>query len=153
VERGSKRSPELEKFHAWVKGRAAKKIDIETCDYWWRHGYVTDPYGVYHAELAEGEDIEDWIGRNYWVASPDSDGRIWDDDLPDDKFKALHARIERNHKLGLGNGDLLNEPNTPERERAAEEAAKAGHPFKTPNWLERAEGKEAGSIPLPRGID
>jgi hypothetical protein len=113
------------------------------------------PYCVVHAEsrLLNLEEPEDNVGRVHFVSSPESDGSICWYDLSDDQRAALDARIERNRKLGLGNGHLLNGPKTPERERAAEEAAERGQPFRTPNWMERAEGKEAGGIPLPRGLD
>src|SRR5262249_2933116 len=135
------------KYQEFIAGRraAAATIDIETCDYCWAHVDGSDPYG-FHGDCI-------CIGREYFVMGPDSAGPICVSELSDAQRAALDARIDRNRKLGLGNGDLLNEPNTPARERAAEEAAKEGHPFRTPNWVERMKGLEAGSHPLPRGID
>jgi hypothetical protein len=139
VDRGSKRSPELDEFHAWVKGRKelAKKVDVETCDYWWQYTSVADPYGVWHAELAKGEDLEDCSGRAYWVASPDGDGGIEEGDLSDAQRQALHARIERNKKIGLGDGDLLDNGVTAQRESVAKEADRRGLPYRTPVGLTR----------------
>jgi hypothetical protein len=144
---------ELDKFRKWAEGReaAAATLDIETCEYWWQHVDM-DTYSFHRAE-GTYHPAMGCVGREYFVRGPDSDGAVSEHDLSEAQHRALRARIERNRKLGLGNGDLLNEPNTPERERAAEEAAKAGRPFQTPIWMERAEGKEAGSIPLPRGLD
>ena len=66
-------------------------IDIETCEVLIRSAYTLDPYGVepdLPPELRQ-------IGSYYFVRSAESDGWVCEYDLPEDKDRALHARIER----------------------------------------------------------
>ena len=71
---------------------AGRLIDVETCRVWWEHCDITDPYGV-------GPKTDDYcVGRVTFVGSLESDGPVGDFDLPEDKQRALDARIARaNH--------------------------------------------------------
>jgi hypothetical protein len=68
---------------------AGRMIDVETCEIWDAHCQVLDPYGV---DLLPDDDC---IGREIFVGSAESDGPIWAGDLPEDKRRALYARIKR----------------------------------------------------------
>jgi len=76
-----------EEFFANRKA-AGQAIDVETCRVWWEHCNIADPYGV-------GPDPCGCIGRVTFVASFATGGKVADDDLPEDKYRALVARIER----------------------------------------------------------
>ena len=67
---------------------AAQVIDVETCkiDWWWAN--ILDPYGVY-------PDCDRHVDRVTFVRSPETEGWVSEDDLPEDKARALYARIER----------------------------------------------------------
>jgi hypothetical protein len=69
---------------------AGRLIDVEACEIWKASCQVLDPYGL---DPALNE--YDCIGRLVFVQSADSDGPVWASDLPEDKRRALHARIER----------------------------------------------------------
>lgn len=67
---------------------AALAIDIETCEVCWETCNVADPYGI-------DPDGYVLVGRVPFVRSSESDGWVnlyW---LPEDKARALHARIHR----------------------------------------------------------
>jgi hypothetical protein len=68
---------------------AGRLIDPETCDIGEWCVDLADPYGVNRPPPAE------CIGRITFVASAESGGWVLVEDLPDDKQRALHARIER----------------------------------------------------------
>jgi hypothetical protein len=68
---------------------AGRMIDVETCDIDEWYVDLADPYGISRPPAAE------CIGRVLFVASAESDGWVLLEDLPDDKRRALHARIER----------------------------------------------------------
>jgi L-rhamnose isomerase len=72
---------EPEEFKAWVAGRkeAGMKIDVETCEIMCRE-FKADDYGV---------------------RTPDSDGWVYEGDLPEAAVKALHVRIRRERFYGL----------------------------------------------------
>jgi hypothetical protein len=67
---------------------AGRAIDIETCTIWSEHCNLLDPYGV---DLDSDCCIESVI----FVRSAESDGPIYEEDLPEDKYHALCARIDR----------------------------------------------------------
>lgn len=77
---------------AWLEGRmkAAKHIDPETAEVFWKHAYTLDPYGIVDCP----EELRQ-IGREYFARAPDSD--IWVSflDLPIETLNALHLRLER----------------------------------------------------------
>ena len=68
---------------------AGRVIDPETCDIAQWYVDLADPYGVSSPPPAE------CIGRVTFVASAESDGWVLVEDLPEDKARALHDRIER----------------------------------------------------------
>lgn len=67
---------------------AGQAVDIETCEICWHTCNVADPYGV----EPEGDVL---IGRVPCVRSSENDGWVCLYWLPEDKARALHARIER----------------------------------------------------------
>ena len=70
---------------------AGRLIDVETCEIQWWYAQTLDPYGVERDLPAELR----LVGRSYFVRSAESDGWVSLYDLPKDKARALHARIER----------------------------------------------------------
>ena len=70
---------------------AGRVIDVETCDIveWWVP--TMDPYGI----KPDLPDEMHQIGRLTFVQSAESDGPVCQYDLPEDKRRALCARIER----------------------------------------------------------
>jgi hypothetical protein len=87
---------QLKEFEAWVGSRpaAGAMIDIETCELAWWYAQVIDPYG-YHEAAGTFPEEADCVGRERFVRGADSDGWIWEGDLPPEKAKAMYARIER----------------------------------------------------------
>ena len=77
-----------EKFLASRKA-AGRVIDIETCKIWVEHRDLADPYGV------NPDSDFCCIGRVIFVRSAESDGPVCDEDLPEEKYFALCARIDR----------------------------------------------------------
>jgi hypothetical protein len=71
----------------WLQIRkdAGKKINPETAEVAWQHGYTLDPYGVYHDLLPE----ERQVGRTYFARSPASDIWVSFRDLPAEIRDAL----------------------------------------------------------------
>jgi hypothetical protein len=69
-------------------------IDVETCRIWWEHRDMADPYGVDPDSYGVDPD-HGCIGRVTFVGSLESDGPVCDSDLPEDKLRALDARIKR----------------------------------------------------------
>jgi hypothetical protein len=80
-------SDEIEKFLAGRKA-AGRVIDIENCNVVTLHVDVLDPYGIY------GEPAQ-CLGSFTFVASAESGGWVLEEDLPDDKYRALQARAAR----------------------------------------------------------
>ena len=80
---------------------AGRVIDVETCEIWWLHRNVVDPYGV-----DSDSDPEYCVGRVYFVRSAESDGPVCLYDLPDEKVRALRNRIDRETKRGVSH-DVL----------------------------------------------
>jgi hypothetical protein len=68
---------------------AGQAMDVDTCDVIECYVDLADPYGVNRAPPAE------CIGKVRFVASAESDGWVLVGDLPEDKRRALNARIER----------------------------------------------------------
>ena len=52
------------------------------------HGNACDPYGIDRDPLVD-------YGRLLFVVGPDSDGWVYEGDLPTDKYLALQERIDR----------------------------------------------------------
>ena len=67
---------------------AARVIVVETCEIWWYHCRIADPYGV-------ETDSYVVVGRVPFVRSPGGEGWVCLYWLSEDKARALHARIER----------------------------------------------------------
>jgi hypothetical protein len=86
----------LAEFEQWIATReeAGRAIDIETCELARWPAYDEDPYGI---RRARGEEPYDQVGTNRWVRSPESDGWIWEGDLPPEKGGAMYDRIRREH--------------------------------------------------------
>lgn len=70
------------------------RIDIETCEIGSWYVQVLDPYGFRNAAGTFPEEA-DCVGRDTFVCSADSDGWIWEGDLPAEKLGALRAGIKR----------------------------------------------------------
>jgi hypothetical protein len=66
---------------------AGKAIDVETCEIIHTYADDLDPYNLGCESYQSG--------RNLFVWSADSDGWVWEGDLPEAKQRALLARIER----------------------------------------------------------
>ena len=66
-------------------------IDVETCEVNWWWAQTLDPYG----SEPDLPDEQRQVGRAFFVWSAESDGPVWAYDLPEDKRRALYARIER----------------------------------------------------------
>jgi hypothetical protein len=77
----------------WLSSRdtAAKAIDIETCKVFWQYVQIMDPYGF---DVAMPEEY-DCVGRQNFVISDITDGKVWIGDLPEEKRDALHERMKR----------------------------------------------------------
>ena len=74
-----------------LKEKAGRMIDVETCEIEWCFAQTLDPYGI---EPDLPDDL--WqVGRSYFVRSAESDGWVCAYDLPEDKRRALYARIKR----------------------------------------------------------
>lgn len=82
---------EPKKREEWLAVRKEEglKIDPETAEVWWQHGYVVDPYGLYDDLSAE----EKCIGRNYFARNRGSDIAVEFSDLPDATRAKLRDRI------------------------------------------------------------
>jgi hypothetical protein len=78
-----------EEYKAFRTGRkaAAAKVDIETCEYWRTYVDVADVYGLLDKDVQ--------TTKAYFVSTPESDGRIADEDLSDAQFDALLKRASR----------------------------------------------------------
>jgi hypothetical protein len=83
----------LGEFEQWVESRAeaGRKIDIETCERGWWHAYDLDPYGILMAKGELPGELQQ-VGGNSFVRSPESNGWVWECDLPPDKAKAMYDR-------------------------------------------------------------
>ena len=78
-------------------------IDVETCRIWSEYCEIADPYGV-------DPDYHECVGRLSFVASLESDGPVFEGDLPEDKFRTLRARLDRADRTattGEGVRDVL----------------------------------------------
>ena|SRR5215831_2787810 len=86
----------MDEFRDWVASRkaAAATIDIETCELWWAHTQILDPYGLFTAEGTFTEE-EYQIGRVFFARSPDGDGPICEYDLSPAQREAMWARVDR----------------------------------------------------------
>lgn len=73
---------------------AAAAIDIETCEIFKTRADDLDPYGI-GCEFCQG-------GGKIFVCSADSNGWVWEGDLPEDKRDALYARINRRSAAAEG---------------------------------------------------
>jgi hypothetical protein len=87
---------ELDCFRHWVPSRkaAAATIDMQTCELWWAHTQILDPYGLFQAEGTFTEE-EHQIGRVFFARSPESDGRVCEYDLSPALREAMWARVNR----------------------------------------------------------
>jgi hypothetical protein len=88
----------LQEFEQWLETRkaAGRAIDIEACEYVTIHG-DDDSYGYFGRKFPETwEERQAWV--TVYVRSPESRGWIAQEDLPDEKYKALFARREREWK-------------------------------------------------------
>ena len=85
-----------DELRQWLASRkqAGRVIDIESCELGWWFAERLDPYGLYRA-LGEFPEEYSCIGRDYFVRSPESNGWVWEGDLPADKAKAISARRTR----------------------------------------------------------
>jgi hypothetical protein len=83
---------ERKKLEQWLAGRkeAGRAIDVATCEIMCDWGQIADPYGV-----GDRSPEADCIGQNIFVRSPDSGGWVSLDDLPEERARALHQRIEK----------------------------------------------------------
>jgi hypothetical protein len=86
--RESDRTQASKKQWLSVRKEQALKIDPETAEVFWNHGFVLDPYGLY--DLTEEEKC---IGPNYFARSPESDLWVSFDDLPKAVCDRLWERI------------------------------------------------------------
>ena len=88
--------PELDGFCDWVARRkaAAATIDMQTCELWWVHTQMLDPYGLFEAEGTFTKE-EYQIGRVFFACSPESDGRVCEYDLSPAQLEAMWARVAR----------------------------------------------------------
>jgi hypothetical protein len=69
-----------------VRKEAAKQIDPDTAEVFWKYCTIGDPYGI--RPPLEGRDS----ARHYFARAPDSDVWVSFDDLPDEVCQALHSR-------------------------------------------------------------
>jgi hypothetical protein len=78
----------------WLNSRqeAGQAINIETCELGCWCTNLLDPYRILEA-LGVVEDL--CIGRCHFVRSPETNGWVYEDDLPLSKIRTLHDRIER----------------------------------------------------------
>jgi hypothetical protein len=67
---------------------AGQVIDVETCRIGKLACNVVDPYGL-------DRDAESCIGNLLFVVSAETDGWVLAEDLPEEKYNALYARIDR----------------------------------------------------------
>jgi hypothetical protein len=81
----------LEEIDQWLEDRkrVGKLIDPATAEVTWWWAKVLDPYGVLGAYLPEEYSC---AGREFFARSPESDGWVLFDDLPDETIEALRAR-------------------------------------------------------------
>jgi hypothetical protein len=70
---------------------AGRVIDVETCKIAWWYAQIVDPYEI-ESDLP---DEAYCVGSICFVVSPESDGPVCVCDLPEDKVRALYARIDR----------------------------------------------------------
>jgi hypothetical protein len=80
---------------------AGQVIDVETCRVWEEYSNFADPYGLEPVPDDFNPDAPDLdqnpVGKAIWVGSLEH-GAVFVDDLPEDKRRALHARLDRaNH--------------------------------------------------------
>ena len=78
----------------WLSIRRAEglKIDPETAEVFWKHGYIIDPYGIYRDLLEE----EKCIGRIYFARAPGSEVWVCFYDPPEATRDALWERHQEN---------------------------------------------------------
>jgi hypothetical protein len=81
----------------FMEGRiaAGREIDVETCKLIGIHGNAMDPYGIY----PNGPDSYVAYEKLLFVDGPDSDGWVYEEDLPEDKRHALRDRIDRANRI------------------------------------------------------
>jgi hypothetical protein len=83
---------ERNKISLWLEGRkeAGRRIDPNSADveFTFRWAQVLDPYGVLNLTPKER-----CVGRSYFACSPDSEGWVSFDDLPDKTREELWRRI------------------------------------------------------------
>ena len=89
----------LEAHYAYRANReeAGRVIDIETCEYAFLYLNMLDPYGT----LPDDENEPYYGGcsaQSVVVRSDESDGWIYQDNLPEEKWRALNRRIEREQR-------------------------------------------------------
>jgi hypothetical protein len=80
--------PKVKRWLAMRK-KAGLKIDANSAEVKWLHGYIADPYGLYK-DLSEEEKT---IGREYFARSPESDIWVSFYDLSDDTRNTLWEKI------------------------------------------------------------
>jgi hypothetical protein len=76
--------------------KAAEEIDSETCEIFWKHTEVLDPYGDHPVPP-----VMSCVGRDYFVRNKGGDTWVWDGDLPKDKLDALRKRIDREREAAM----------------------------------------------------
>ncbi|QHO78202.1 hypothetical protein ACH79_42105 [Bradyrhizobium sp. CCBAU 051011] len=81
----------IEEFLA-IRKEAGLKIDPETAEVRWWYADVLDPYGIH-------PDPSDYVGREYFARSPNSDVWVEFGDLPKATREALWQRLERRIEL------------------------------------------------------
>jgi hypothetical protein len=87
----------------WLHGRkeAGMQIDIETCELGHWAADDLDPYGILRQLGKELPEELQQVGMNRFVRSSESDGWVWEGDLPEAKAKALYDRIERERQTRM----------------------------------------------------
>jgi len=119
-----------EAHDAYVANRkeAGRVIDIETCEIVCMHANYFDPYGTYPFDDDPPDDLSeqcrDHFVKCWFVRSEESDGWIFELDLPPEKQQAIDdpERIPRRRKRKLW------------------EAARAAHPMYEIKW--KGDGEE-----------
>ena len=94
---------------------AGRVIDIETCEYMWFTPTFSTPTAP-SLMMRRVSTMGGCFGRCWFVWSDESDGWIYEDDLPEEKWQALKRRMEHEQKLLV-------------RKQKLWEAACAAHPM------------------------
>ena len=86
---------ELARCKEFLRSRrlAGRVVDVETCEIEKFEVNVADPYGV------DPDPAVGCVGRLLFVEFPESEGCVCVHDLPEDKRRALYARIARSEQI------------------------------------------------------